>query len=198
MRYTMSRQRIEHTATTSADPTAVYALLRDGATWPVWGKLDSFELERPGEGEPEGLGAVRIFRQGKVEGRDTVAELVENRRFSYTHESKLPVKNYRADIDLTPRDGGTEIRWVSQFDPKYPGHGRARPPRAGQVHRRERERARRLRGARTDAGPGSNPVVCCTVRPHTHAPTPRSRNEDLHVHPHHRDPHGGHAALCVP
>ena len=102
MRYTMSRQRIEHTATTSADPTAVYALLRDGATWPVWGKLDSFELERPGEGEPEGLGAVRIFRQGKVEGRDTVAELVENRRFSYTHESKLPVKNYRADIDLDP------------------------------------------------------------------------------------------------
>jgi len=123
MRYTMSRQRIEHIATTSADPTAVYALLRDGATWPVWGKLDSFELERPGEGEPEGLGAVRIFRQGKVEGRDTVAELVENRRFSYTHESKLPVKNYRADIDLTPRDGGTEIRWVSQFDPKIPGTG---------------------------------------------------------------------------
>ena len=43
-------------------------LLRDGATWPVWGKLDSFELERPGASEPEGLGAVRIFRQGKVEG----------------------------------------------------------------------------------------------------------------------------------
>jgi hypothetical protein len=124
MRYIMTRQRIEHTATTSADPAAVYALLRDGATWPVWSKLDSFELERPGDGEPEGLGAVRIFRQGKVEGRDTVAELVENRRFSYTHESKLPVKNYRADIDLTPRDGGTEIRWVSEFDPKIPGTGR--------------------------------------------------------------------------
>ena len=123
MRYTMSRQRIEHTASTTADPAAVYALLRDGATWPRWGKLDSFELERPGEREPEGVGAVRIFRQGKVEGRDTVAELVENRRFSYTHESKLPVKNYRADIDLTPRQGGTEIRWVTQFDPKFPGTG---------------------------------------------------------------------------
>src|SRR5215203_2363884 len=77
MRYTMSRQRIEHTATSSAEPAAVYALLRAGATWPVWGPLDSFELERPGEDEPEGLGAVRLFRSGRVTGRDTIAELVE-------------------------------------------------------------------------------------------------------------------------
>jgi hypothetical protein len=119
----MARQRIEKTAVTSADPATVYALLRDGASWPVWGPLDSFELERPAPDEPEGLGAVRIFRRGKVEGRDTVAELVPDRRFSYTHVSKLPVKDYRADIDLTPRDGGTEIRWVAAFDPKYPGTG---------------------------------------------------------------------------
>lgn len=119
----MSRQRIEKTAKTPAEPATVYALLRDGSTWPDWGPLDSFELERPGRDEPEGLGAVRIFRQGRVSGRDTVAELVQDRRFSYTHESKLPVKNYRADIDLTPRDGGTEIRWVAAFDPKIPGTG---------------------------------------------------------------------------
>jgi polyketide cyclase/dehydrase/lipid transport protein len=106
MRYTMSRQRIEHTATTTADPATVYALLREGATWPVWGPLDSFELERPGEDEPEGLGAVRIFRSGRVTGRDTIAELVRDRRFSYTHVSNLPIKNYRADVD-----------------PKFPGTG---------------------------------------------------------------------------
>jgi hypothetical protein len=121
MRYIMSRQRIEHTATTTADPATVYALLREGATWPVWGPLDSFELERPGEGEPEGLGAVRIFRSGRVTGRDTVAELIQDRRFSYTHVSNLPIKNYRADVDLTPAGDGTAIRWVSAFDPKVPG-----------------------------------------------------------------------------
>ena len=123
MRYTMSRQRIEHTATTTADPATVYALLREGATWPVWGPLDSFELERPGEGEPEGLGAVRIFRSGRVTGRDTIAELVPDRRFSYTHVSNLPMKNYRADVDLEPSGDGTTIRWVSAFDPKFPGTG---------------------------------------------------------------------------
>jgi hypothetical protein len=120
----MARQRIEHHATTTADPATVYRLLRDGSTWPDWGPIDSLELEREGASEREGVGAVRVLRSGRVTGRDTIAELVENRRFSYTHESSLPVKNYRGDVDLDPLpDGGTEIRWVSEFDPKVPGTG---------------------------------------------------------------------------
>ena len=119
----MGRQRIEHHATTTADPATVYALLRDGAGWPSWSPIDSFELERPGVDEPEGVGAVRVFRSGRVVGRDTIVELVPDRRLSYTHESTLPVRNYRGDVDLTPTAGGTEIRWVSSFDPKFPGTG---------------------------------------------------------------------------
>jgi len=119
----MARQRIEHHATTTADPAAVYALLRDGATWPAWSPIDSFELERPGAGEPEGVGAVRVLRSGRVTGRDTIVELVADRRFSYSHVSSLPVKDYRGDVDLTPAASGTEIRWVAEFDPKIPGTG---------------------------------------------------------------------------
>jgi hypothetical protein len=119
----MARQRIEHRATTTADPATVYALLRDGATWPDWAPIDSFELERPGTGEAEGVGAVRVLRSGRVTGRDTIAELVPDRRFSYTHASSLPVKGYRGDVDLEPVAGGTAIRWVSEFDPKIPGTG---------------------------------------------------------------------------
>jgi hypothetical protein len=121
---TMTRQRIEHRATTTADPATVYALLRDGATWPTWSPIDSFELEREGDDEREGVGAVRVFRSGKVTGRDTIAELVPDRRFAYTHASSLPVKNYRGEIDLEPTGDGTAIRWVSAFDPKIPGTGR--------------------------------------------------------------------------
>jgi hypothetical protein len=119
----MARQRIEHRATTTADPATVYALLREGATWPEWSPIDSFELERPGADEPEGVGAVRVLRSGRVRGRDTIVELVDDRRFSYTHASSLPVKNYRGDVDLEPVDGGTAIRWVSEFDPAIPGTG---------------------------------------------------------------------------
>jgi hypothetical protein len=120
----MGRQRIEHHATTTADPATVYALLRDGASWPSWSPIDSFELERPGADEPEGLGAVRIFRGGRVTGRDEIVELVADRRFSYTHTSNLPVRNYRGGVDLEPVAEGTAIRWVSEFDPKWPGTGR--------------------------------------------------------------------------
>src|SRR5215210_2273108 len=65
-RSVMGRQRIEHHATTSADPATVYALLRDGASWPSWSPIESFELERPGADEPEGVGAVRVLRAGRL------------------------------------------------------------------------------------------------------------------------------------
>jgi polyketide cyclase/dehydrase/lipid transport protein len=82
----MARQRIEHRATTTAGPATVYALLRDGATWTEWAPIDAFELEREGAGEREGVGAVRLLRSGRVTGRDTIVELVEDRRFAYTNE----------------------------------------------------------------------------------------------------------------
>lgn len=120
----MARQRIEHRATTAADPATVYALLRDGASWPTWSPIESFEQERPGADEPEGLGAVRVFRNGRVTGRDEIVELVADRRFSYAHRSNLPIRNYRGEVDLEPTSDGTAIRWTSTFDPTVPGTGR--------------------------------------------------------------------------
>jgi hypothetical protein len=120
----MGRQRIEHHATSTADPATVYSLLREGATWPSWSPIESVELERQGADEPEGIGAVRVLRRGRVEGRDTIAELVPDRRFVYTHVSSLPVRDYRGEIDLEPSGEGTTIRWVSSFEPKIPGTGR--------------------------------------------------------------------------
>jgi uncharacterized protein YndB with AHSA1/START domain len=124
----MGRQDIDVTATTSADPATVYALLRDGATWPSWSPIGSFELERPAADEPEGVGAVRIFRTpqrlGQSVSREQIVELIPDRRLSYVLISGLPVRDYRADVDLTPRpDGGTAIRWHSTFRGRAPGVG---------------------------------------------------------------------------
>lgn len=119
----MRRYQIEVTEETTADPATVYALLREGKTWPEWGPLDSFELEREGEGEPEGIGAVRILRRGRVTGRDTIVAFSPNRGFSYTHKG-LPVRDYRGDIELTPTDGGgTSIRWRVSYRSLIPGTG---------------------------------------------------------------------------
>ncbi len=119
----MRRQHIDIRTTTSAGPAVVYALLTDGASWPDWSPIDSFELEKEGADESEGVGAVRVFRDGRIEGRDTIVELVADRRFGYTHVSPLPIKDYRAVVDLEPDGSGTRIRWRASFKATVPGTG---------------------------------------------------------------------------
>lgn len=119
----MGVQRIDVTATTTAPAAAVYALLLDGASWPVWSPLGSFELESPGPDGGESLGAVRIFRTGRITNRERLVELVPDRRLSYALLSGMAIKDYRADIDLTDGPDGTTIRWRSSFRAKVPGFG---------------------------------------------------------------------------
>jgi Polyketide cyclase / dehydrase and lipid transport len=120
----MGRYVIEKSARSTAAPGAIYRLLRDGSTWPTWGPLDSFELESKGDGDPEGVGAVRVFTNGRIRGRDEVTGFVEDKQFTYSHLGGLPVRDYRGKVDLAPVDGGTEITWRVTFDAKYPGTGK--------------------------------------------------------------------------
>jgi Polyketide cyclase / dehydrase and lipid transport len=116
-------QRIEVTARSAADPMAVYRLLAAGNTWPVWSPIGSFELERAGPDGSESLGAIRVFRTGRVTSREEIVELVPGRRLSYALLSGLAIRDYRADVDLTPDGTGTVIRWQSRFTGKVPGTG---------------------------------------------------------------------------
>jgi polyketide cyclase/dehydrase/lipid transport protein len=119
----MAHQVIDRTATTSADPSTVYALLADGSTWPQWSPLGSFELLERGDGTPEGLGAVRLFTTGRVKSRERVVERRPGEVFSYVLEAGLPLRDYLAVVTLTPTATGTSIRWRSTFHPKVPATG---------------------------------------------------------------------------
>jgi uncharacterized protein YndB with AHSA1/START domain len=119
----MAVQHIDAQATTAAPPGDVYALLRDGATWPEWSPLGSFELMRPGDEGGESVGAVRVFRTGRVRSQERIVELVPAERLSYVLEQGLPLRDYRADIDLEPVADGTRIHWHSSFHAKVPGTG---------------------------------------------------------------------------
>jgi len=102
----------------------VHKWLRNGASWPEFSPLGSFELEREGDSEREGVGAVRRFRTGRIRTRERIVEIVPDRRLSYVLESGMAIRDYRADVDLTPlADGGTEIRWHSSFRAKFPATG---------------------------------------------------------------------------
>ncbi|HEX5118938.1 MAG TPA: SRPBCC family protein [Pseudonocardiaceae bacterium] len=108
---------------TTASPHHLYELLRDGASWPVWSPINSFELRRPAEDEPEGLGAIRVFRTGRHTSVERVAELVPDKRFSYELVRGLPLRGYRADIDVETDGDTAVIHWHSTFRPKVPGTG---------------------------------------------------------------------------
>ncbi len=118
----MAAIQIIATAQSKANVTTVFALLKDGTTWPSWTMFDSFELERPGQSEPMGLGAIRVFITKVSRAREEIVELIPDRRLSYILLSGFPFRNYRADVDLAPiARGGTSIRWHASFDAKYPG-----------------------------------------------------------------------------
>ena len=116
-------QSIDLTARSEADPDTVYRLLADGAQWPLCSGLGSFELERPGETEREGVGAIRVFRTGRVVSRELIVAADPGRGLSYTVLSGMPLRDYRADIGLTRDGSGTLITWHSGFEAKYPGTG---------------------------------------------------------------------------
>jgi hypothetical protein len=116
-------QKIDVRVPSRAQPAALYALLRDGATWPVWSPIGSFELRQPATGEPESVGAIRVFRTGRIASVERIAELVPNRRFSYELQHGLPLKDYRAEVDLITEGDVTTIHWHSKFRARVPGTG---------------------------------------------------------------------------
>jgi hypothetical protein len=119
----MFEQTISKRAWTTASAGEVYALLREGSTWPVWSPLESFRLEQAGPDGGEGLGAIRVFTTGRATSREEIVVLEPDRTFGYALLSGLPLNGYRALVDLEPRDGGTEIHWHSTFRAKLPGTG---------------------------------------------------------------------------
>jgi hypothetical protein len=119
----VAQRVIEHEETSQGTPAAVFALLADGSTWPQWSPIDSFELVEKGDGEPEGVGAVRIFRTGRIKSRERVVTAQPNEVFSYILLSGLPLADYRAVVTLCPAGSGTSIQWRSTFRAKVPGSG---------------------------------------------------------------------------
>lgn len=110
-------------ARSKAAPDAVYRLLRNGETWPMWSPIGSFELAEAGAEEREGIGAVRVFKTGLARSREEIIALTPNRAFSYRAVAGMPFRDHRADVLLEPVDGGTQITWREDFYAHIPGTG---------------------------------------------------------------------------
>jgi hypothetical protein len=119
----MANQEISVLSRSQAPASAIYALLRDGASWPEWSPIGSFELIREGHDGGESLGAHRLFKTGLTRSYEEIAALEPNRRFGYTLLRGLPLRGYRANVELDEGADGTIIHWHSTFEPVIPGTG---------------------------------------------------------------------------
>ncbi len=116
----MARTQVEATSRSAAPPETVWALLAHRPGWPEWSPLGRYE---PGEGDEGTVGSVCTFVTNGIRSKERLVELVPQRRLSYVLVSGLPMRDYRADVDLSPDGSGTVIRWASSFEPKIPGTG---------------------------------------------------------------------------
>jgi hypothetical protein len=114
------------TARSSASPAVVFAVLIDGPGWKRWTSLGHATYEVEGLPAPHGVGAVRLFGAGfGPKSREQVVEYEPDHHFAYISLSgPLPMKDYRADVRLTPdADGGTQISWKGSFRSPMPAMG---------------------------------------------------------------------------
>jgi hypothetical protein len=118
----MGKHHINQSATSTASPDAVWALLSDVTTWASWAPFDASELESPApSGDPNGVGAHRCFRMKRRTTREEVVAFEPGSHFAYELRSGIRgVRDYRADVTLAPLpNGGTEIAWRSTFDAPF-------------------------------------------------------------------------------
>ena len=114
---------VEATARTVAPAAVVWGALADARTWPSWSIQDEAELEREGSPTPDGVGAIRRFRTGRVKVREEVVRFDAPHHFGYRLISGLPVRDYLAHVDLAEDVTGTSITWGATFRSGLPGLG---------------------------------------------------------------------------
>lgn len=119
----MSELRVHVAARSGAPVERVWAVLADARRWKEWAPLGTSELERRGTPDPDGVGALRRFGRGPLVTREEVVGFEPPQRLIYEMRSGLPLRGYRAEVTLSPWDGGTEIVWRSRFEPRIPGSG---------------------------------------------------------------------------
>ena len=117
----MSQLRVEAEGITSADPEAVWSLVADANGYPSWGPWNDGGYQPAAEG-PSRKGSVQWFRYGRHTTVEEILEVDEPRRLVYTVLRGMPVRNYRAELTLTPAaPKGTTVRWTATWDGTFMG-----------------------------------------------------------------------------
>jgi Polyketide cyclase / dehydrase and lipid transport len=108
------------TRNTSAPIEAIFDALTDHANYKNISPLRISELVRPGDTEPNGVGALR--RMGLIGPTQTEEVTVFERptRFGYRLRSGLPVRDHTGTVELAQTGTGTHITYTVRSTPSMP------------------------------------------------------------------------------
>ncbi len=112
----VTRLHVEAEGATRAGPEVVWPLVADVTRYAEWGPWDESGYERPGDGSEHGSGAVRRIRYRRTTSVEQVLDVEDGRRIAYTVLEGIPVRNYRAEVVLTPTVEGTRVNWSAAWD----------------------------------------------------------------------------------
>jgi uncharacterized protein YndB with AHSA1/START domain len=123
----MTRLHVEAERTTKAAPDVIWSLISDAMTYPQWGPWRKAGYRSEGDTSRHGPGAVywlessqRYWLRYPV-SVEKIIDAEEGRRLAYTVIKGVPVRNYRAEVTVTPGPDGTHVRWEATWDRTLPG-----------------------------------------------------------------------------
>jgi uncharacterized protein YndB with AHSA1/START domain len=117
----MARLHVEAQGVARAAPEALWELVTNASRYHQWGPWSAGGYENLGDRAPDGAGVIRWFRYGRTTTVEKVLESERCRRLVYTVVKGIPVRNYRAEVTLSPEGEGTHIRWSASWDRTLPG-----------------------------------------------------------------------------
>ena len=104
----------------AAPPETVFDVLTDHAGYSKLTPLRKSELERRGEADPNGVGAIRRLTAVGPPMREEVIAYEAPSRFSYTVLSGLPVRDHVGTVELASNGGGTRMVYAVRTQPTLP------------------------------------------------------------------------------
>ncbi len=117
----MTQLRVEAEGVARAAPEVVWELVANAGSYSQWGPWSAGGYENLGDQAPDSAGLIRWFRYGHTTTVEKVLESERARRLVYTVVKGIPVRNYRAEVTLSPQGEGTHIRWAASWDRTVPG-----------------------------------------------------------------------------
>jgi uncharacterized protein YndB with AHSA1/START domain len=112
----MARLHVEAQGVARATPEAAWELVTNARSYHRWGPWSAGGYESLGDRAPDSAGVIRWFRYGRTTTVEKVLESEPGRRLVYTVVKGIPVRNYRAEVTLTPEGDGIHIRWSASWD----------------------------------------------------------------------------------